>query len=55
VLGWVLYRRSLPPHVRRRLTAAVPLVALLALQGVSDLVVFVRKPSERTVDSGVTQ
>ncbi len=53
VLGWVLYRRSLPPHVRRRLIAAVPLVALLALQGVSDLVVFVRKPSDRKAESAV--
>jgi len=53
ILGWVIYRRSLPPHVRGRLIAVAPLVTLLALQGVSDLVVLVRKPfrTEVTDDS----
>ena len=53
VLGWLVYRRSLPPHVRRRLMAAAPLVALLALQGVSDLVVLVRKPFNSRAESAV--
>jgi len=39
--------------VRRRVIAAAPLVALLALQGVSDLVVFVRKPFGTTVTAGM--
>lgn len=50
VVGWVIYRRSLSPDVRRRVIAAAPLVALLALQGVSDLVVFVRKPFSREAE-----
>jgi hypothetical protein len=54
VLGWLLYRRSLPPHVRRRLIAAAPLVALLALQGVSDFVVFARKPFNRQAETAVS-
>ena len=53
VVGWVIYRRSLSPDVRRRVIAAAPLVALLALQGVSDLVVFVRKPFGTTVTAGM--
>jgi hypothetical protein len=47
VLGWVAYRRSLPPHTRRRVIAAAPLVALLALQAASDFIVFARKPFNR--------
>jgi len=46
----VIYRRSLSPDVRRRVIAGAPLVALLALQGVSDLVVFVRKPFSREAE-----
>ena len=52
VLGWVIYRRSLPPRVRGRLVAAAPLVTLLALQGVSDLVVLVRKPFPTAITAG---
>ena len=51
LLGWLLYRRSLPSHVRRRVIAAAPLVTLLAVQAVSDLVVFVRKPFNRPAES----
>ena len=49
VLGWLLYRRSLPPNVRRRVIATAPLVTLLAVQAVSDLVVLVRKPFRENV------
>ena len=48
VFGWLLYRRSLAPPVRRRVMVTVLLVALLALQGVSDLVVVVRRPFRTT-------
>jgi hypothetical protein len=54
VLGWLLYRRSLPAHVRGRVIAAAPLVTLLVLQGVSDLVVFVRKPFNREAETAVS-
>jgi len=37
VLGFAIYWRSLPEARRRQLSAAAPLVLLLALQGVSDL------------------
>ena len=40
VLGWLAYRRSLPPHVRQRGLVTMLLVALLAVQGASDLVVY---------------
>jgi hypothetical protein len=43
LLGWLLYRRSLPPHVRRRVIVAAPLVTLLAVQAASDLVVLARR------------
>jgi membrane-bound metal-dependent hydrolase YbcI (DUF457 family) len=49
IAGWLLYRRSLPPHVRRRVIAAAPLVTLLAVQAASDFVVHVRKPFRTTV------
>ena len=52
LLGWVVYRRSLPPHMRRRLVVAAPLVMLLLLQGVSDVVVLVRKPFRTSVTAG---
>ena len=52
VIGWVIYRKSLPPHVRGRLIAVAPLVTLLALQGVSDLVVLVRKPFRTAITAG---
>lgn len=49
IAGWLLYRRSLPPHVRRRVIAAAPLVTLLVVQAASDFVVLVRKPLRTTV------
>ena len=50
LLGWLVYRRSLPP-CRGRVIAAAPLVTLLALQAVSDLVVFVRRRFNPTTAS----
>jgi hypothetical protein len=36
-IGFAVYWRSLPPATRRRISAALPLVVLIVLQGASDL------------------
>jgi hypothetical protein len=43
VLGYALYRRSLPAVRARRLLTLAPLAVLLALQALSDFIVYVRR------------
>ena len=44
IVGWAIYSRSLRLGAARRMLIVAPLVALIMLQSVSDLVVYVRRP-----------
>ena len=55
VIGWALYSRSFHPGRAHRLVTLAPLVVLLWLQGVSDLVVYVRNTARRSPSGQVTR
>lgn len=53
-IGFAVYWRSLPPATRRRISAALPLVVLIVLQGASDLrLEWVKLQRERIHDASV--